>query len=296
MSLRDRFLEDQAKAFEGKNIKDEALCGMEMRFDKDDEGILYFKGRAWAMGTTLALSTAYHPQTDGQSERTIQTLEDMLRACALDFSGSWDEHLPYAEFTYNNSYHSSIQCAPFKALYGRKYRSPMCWIETGERSLTTIDLVKETTDKVAIIKEKLKAARDLQKSYADQRRKPLEFEVGDKVLLKVSPWKGTVRFDKRGKLCPLLKKCLADDSKVVPLEELRVEDKLQFREEPIEVLDRDEKRLKRSKIPIVKVRWDTKRGPEFTWEREDFIREKYPYLLPEQTQIPGRNSSKGVKM
>ena len=258
-------------------------------------------------------------------------LEDMLRACALEFSGSWDEHLPYAEFTYNNSYHYRIQCAPFEALYGRKCRSPMCWIETGERSLATVDFVQETTDKVAIIKEKLKAARDRQKSYADQRRKPLEFEVGDKVLLKVSPWKGTVRFGKRGKLSPRyigpfeivarigpvayklklpqelgevhdtfhvsnLKKCVADDSKVVPLEELRVDDKLQFREEPVEVLDRDEKLLKRSKIPIVKVRWDTKRGPEFTWEREDFIREKYPHLLPKQTQIPRRNSSKGVRM
>ncbi|GJW14705.1 putative reverse transcriptase domain-containing protein [Tanacetum coccineum] len=141
-----------------------------------------------AIGTRLELSTTYHPQTDGQSERTIQTLEDMLRACVIDFCGSWDVDLPLAEFSYDNSYYSSIRCAPFEALYGRKCRSPM--------------LVLETTDKVVLIKEKLKAARDRQKSYADKRRKPLEFEVGNQVLLKVSPWKGVVRFRKMGKLAP----------------------------------------------------------------------------------------------
>ncbi|GKB12420.1 putative reverse transcriptase domain-containing protein [Tanacetum coccineum] len=138
-----------------------------------------FTSRCWqtvqkALGTRLDMSTTYHPQTDGQSERTIQTLEDMLRACVIDFGGSWDVHLPLAEFSYNNSYHSSIRCAPFEALYGRKCRSP----------------------------EKLKAARDRQKSYADNRRKPLEFEVGDRVMLKVSPWKGVIHFGKKGKLTP----------------------------------------------------------------------------------------------
>ncbi|GKA47453.1 putative reverse transcriptase domain-containing protein [Tanacetum coccineum] len=120
------------------------------------------------------MSTAYHPQTDGQSEHTIQTLEDMLRACVLDFRGSWDVHLLLVEFSYNNSHHSSVRCAPFEALYGRKSRSPII----------------------------LKAARERQKSYADKRRKPLEFSVGDYDLLKVSPWKGVVRFGKKGKLAP----------------------------------------------------------------------------------------------
>ncbi|GKF53877.1 putative reverse transcriptase domain-containing protein, partial [Tanacetum coccineum] len=138
----------------------------------------------------------------GQSERTIQTLEDMLRACVIDFGGNWDVHLPLAEFSYNNSYHSSIRCAPFEALYGRKCRSPVLWAEIGESSLIGPELVQETTDKVVLIKEKLKAARDRQKSYADNRRKPLEFEVGDRVLLKVSPWKGVIRFGKKGKLAP----------------------------------------------------------------------------------------------
>ncbi|GKD40324.1 putative reverse transcriptase domain-containing protein [Tanacetum coccineum] len=134
-----------------------------------------FISRLWQtlqkdLGTRLDMSTAYHPQTDGKSERTIQTLNDMLRACVIDFGGSWDVHLPLAEFSYNNSYHSK--------------------------------LVQETTDKVVLIKEKLKAMRDRQKSYANNRRKPLEFEVRDQVLLKVSPWKGVIRFGKKGKLAP----------------------------------------------------------------------------------------------
>ncbi|GKC73404.1 putative reverse transcriptase domain-containing protein [Tanacetum coccineum] len=144
------------------------------------------QGLRKALGTRLDMSMAYHPQTDGQSERTIQTLEDMLRACVIDFGGSWDVHLPLAEFSYNNSYHSSIRCAPFKALYGRKCRSPVLWAKIGESRLIGPELVQETTDKVILIKEKLKAARDCQNSYADNRHKPLGFEVGDKVILEVS--------------------------------------------------------------------------------------------------------------
>ncbi|GJT33264.1 putative reverse transcriptase domain-containing protein [Tanacetum coccineum] len=135
-----------------------------------------------ALGTRLDLSTAYHPQTDGQSEHMIQTLEDMLRAYVIDFGGSWDVHLSLAEFYYNNSYHLSIWCAPFEALYGRKCRSPVLWTEIEEGNLIGPELVLETTDKVVLIKEKLKATRDRQKSYADKRCKPLEFKVGDQVL------------------------------------------------------------------------------------------------------------------
>ncbi|GJS84159.1 putative reverse transcriptase domain-containing protein [Tanacetum coccineum] len=278
-----------------------------------------FTSRFWqtmqkALGTRLDMSTAYHPQTDGQSERTIQTLEDMLRACVIDFGGSWNIHLPLAEFSYNNSYHSSIRCAPFEALYGRKCRSPVLWAEIGDSGLIGPELVQETTDKVVVIRDRLKAARDRQKSYADNRRKPLEFQVGDHVMLKVSPWKGVVRFGKKGKLAPRfvgpfeilerigpvayrlrlpeelssvhdtfhvsnLKKCLADANLHVPLDEIKVDKTLRFVEEPLEIMDREVKTLKRSKIPIVKVRWNSKRGPEFTWEREDHMKAKYPQLF-----------------
>ncbi|KAD1917835.1 hypothetical protein E3N88_42138 [Mikania micrantha] len=284
-----------------------------------------------ALGTRLDLSTAYHPQTDGQTERTIQTLEDMLRCCVVDFGGSWDNHLPLIEFSYNNSYHTSIKCAPFEALYGRKCRSPVCWAEIGESQITGPEIIQETTDKIAQIKDRIKAARDRQKSYADNRRKPLEFAIGDKVMLKVSPWKGVVRFGKKGKLAPRyvgpfeildrigpvayklqlpqelggvhdtfhvsnLKKCLSDETLIIPLDEVRLDDKLHFIEEPIEVMDRDVKMLKRSRIPIVKVRWNSKRGPEFTWEREDHMKNKYPQLftgaptLVNKGRISGRNS------
>ena len=267
-----------------------------------------------ALGSDLDMSTAYHPQTDGQSERTIQTLEDMLRACAIDFGKGWDRHLPLAEFSYNNSYHTSIKQAPYEALYGRKCRSPICWAEVGESQLTGPDLVQETTEKIVQIRSRMQAARDRQKSYADKRRKPLEFQVGDKVLLKVSPWKGVIRFGKRGKLNPRyigpfqilarigpvayrlelpselsavhnvfhvsnLKKCLSDDTPAIPLEEIQVDERLNFIEEPIEIMDREVKRLKQSCIPIVKVRWNSRRGPEYTWEREDEIKRKYPHLF-----------------
>ncbi|KAD4180260.1 hypothetical protein E3N88_28851 [Mikania micrantha] len=138
------------------------------------------------LGTSVNLSTAYYPQTDGQSERTIQTLEAMLRTCILEFGGSWDKHLPLIEFYYNRSYHSSIRCAPFEALYGRKCRSPICWTEVGDNRITGPELILETTDKIAQIQQRLQAIRNRQKSYTDKRRKPLEFDVGDRVMEKRS--------------------------------------------------------------------------------------------------------------
>ncbi|GKC89314.1 putative reverse transcriptase domain-containing protein [Tanacetum coccineum] len=245
---------------------------------------------------------------------TIETLEDMLRTCVLEFGKNWDRHLPLVEFSYNNSYHTSIKAAPFEAMYGRKCRSPVCWVEVGDAQLTGPAIIHETTEKIVQIKNRIQAAHDRQKSYANIRRKPMVFQVGDKVMLKVSPWKGVVRFGKRGKLNPRyvgpfkviervrtvayklelpqqlsrvhntfhvsnLKKCLSDESLVIPLEELRVDDKLHFVEEPVEVMDREIKQLKRSRIPIIKVRWNSKRGPEFTWEREDQFKQKYPHLF-----------------
>ena len=166
-----------------------------------------FTSRFWsslqdAMGTRLHFSIAFHPQTDGQSERTIQTLEDMHRACVIEFKGSWDMHLSLMEFAYNNSYQSSIGMAPFEALYGRKCRTPVCWDEVGERRLIGPELVQITLDKIQIVRDRLKIARDRQKSYADKRRRDLQFNVGDKVFLKVSPWKGVLRFGRCGKLRP----------------------------------------------------------------------------------------------
>ncbi|GJV20028.1 putative reverse transcriptase domain-containing protein [Tanacetum coccineum] len=237
----------------------------------------HFMSRFWrslqeALGTNFDMSTAYHPQTDGQRERTIQTLEDMFRACVIDFRSSWNRHLPLVEFSYNNGYHASIKAAPYEALYGWKF------------------------------------------SYVDRRTKPLEFEVGDKVLLKVSPWKGAVRFGKREKLSPRyigpfmivdrvglvaytlelpeelkgihstfhvlnLKKCLAEGDIVVPMDEIQLDDKLYMIEELVEVFDKEVMRLKQTRIPIVKVRWNSQRGPEFTWELKDQIKKKYPRLF-----------------
>ncbi|GJT55165.1 putative reverse transcriptase domain-containing protein [Tanacetum coccineum] len=279
----------------------------------------YKMNRFWrsmqeALGIRLDMSTAYHPQTDGQSERTIKNLEDMLRACVLDFGGSWDVHLPLVEFSYNNSYHSSVRCAPFESLYGRKCHSPIMWAKVGEGHLIGHELVQENTEKISQIKDRLKATRDLQKSYADKGRKALEFNVGDHVLLKVSPWKGVMHFGKKGKLAPRfvglfeiterissvayrlrlpeglngvhdtfhvsnLKKCLAGPTLQVPVDEIQVDAKLNFMKEPMEILEREFKKLKRSRISIVKFQYNLKSGPEFTWEREDQMKLKYPHLF-----------------
>ncbi|GJU74606.1 putative reverse transcriptase domain-containing protein, partial [Tanacetum coccineum] len=165
------------------------ICDRDGRFTSN-----FWRSFQKALGTDISMSTAYHPETDGQSERTIQTLEDMLRACVIDFGKGWVKHLPLAEFSYNNSYHASIKAAPYEALYGRKCRSPVCWAEVGEAQLTGPELIQETTEKIVLIKQRMQAAQDRQKSYADRKRKPMEFEVGDRVMLKVSPWKGVVRF------------------------------------------------------------------------------------------------------
>ncbi|GJS02970.1 putative reverse transcriptase domain-containing protein [Tanacetum coccineum] len=241
------------------------ICDRDPRFASN-----FWRSLQNALGTNLDMSTAYHPQTDGQSERTIQTLEDMLRACAIDFGKGWVNHLPLVEFSYNNSYHASIKAAPFEALYGRKCRSPVCWNEVGEAQILGAELIQETTEKIIHIKQRMQAARDRQKSYADLKRKPMEFQVGDKVMLKVSPWKGVVRFGKRGKLNPryvgpfkVIERVGEVAYKLELPEELsRVHNTFH---EPLEIVGREVKRLKRSRIPLVKVRWNSKRDPEFTW-------------------------------
>ncbi|GKC88305.1 putative reverse transcriptase domain-containing protein [Tanacetum coccineum] len=240
------------------------------------------------LGTSLDMSPSYHPQTDRQSERTIQTLEDILRACVIDFGNDWVKHLALVEFSYINSYHTSIKAAPFEALYGRKCRLPVCWAEVGQVQLTGPEIVQETTEKVIQIKQRMQAACDQQKSYVDLKCKTMEFQVGDRVMLKVSPWKWVVRFGKREKLNPRyvgpfkvlekvgsvayklelpqelsrvhntfrvsnLKKCYFDKPFAVSLEGLYVDDKLYFVEEPVKIMDREVKRLKQRCIPISKV-------------------------------------------
>ncbi|GJX82474.1 putative reverse transcriptase domain-containing protein [Tanacetum coccineum] len=174
----------------------------------------------------------------GQVERTIQTLKDMLRACVIDFGKGWVDHLSLVEFSYNNSYHASKKAAPFEVLYGRKCRSPVCWAEVGQ---------------IGSIR------------YADKKRKPMDFQVRDKVMLKVSPWKGAVRFGKRGKLNPRY----VGPFKV--LEKVRV---VAYKLELPQELNR------------VRVRWNSKRGPEFTWEREDQFKKKNPHLFTKNAPPP----------
>ncbi|GKC35436.1 putative reverse transcriptase domain-containing protein, partial [Tanacetum coccineum] len=189
----------------------------------------------------------------------------MLRACVIDFGNGWVKHFPLVKFSYNNSYHVSIKAAPFGALYGRKCRSPVCWAEVGQVQLTGPELVQETTERIIQIKQRIQTARDRQKSYADLKCKPMEFQVGDKVMLKV----GAVAYklELPQELSRVhntfhvsnLKKCYFDDPLVVPFKGLQVDDKLHFVEEP--------------------VRWNSRRGPEFTWEREDQFKKKYTYLF-----------------
>ncbi|KAI5335243.1 hypothetical protein L3X38_025376 [Prunus dulcis] len=276
-----------------------------------------FTSRFWtklheAFGTQLQFSTAFHPQTDGQSERNIQTLEDMLRACTLQFREDWDEKLPLMEFAYNNSYQASIKMSPFDALYGKQCRTPFYWDEVGENRLEVADDVKRTKEQVKLIRERLKTAQDRQKSYADNKRKDLQFEVGDWVFLKLSPWKGVVRFGRRGKLSPryigpyevvervgpvayrlalppdlswlhdvfhvsMLRKYISDPSHVLEEQPIELQEDLTYVEQPVQILDQKMQVLRSREIPLVKVLWRSHTVEEATWEPEDQMREQYPY-------------------
>ncbi|GJX25063.1 putative reverse transcriptase domain-containing protein [Tanacetum coccineum] len=247
----------------------------------------------WVIIDRLTKSAHFLPmrETDPMDKLASLCLKEVVTRHGIPVSIIYD-HDP--------SYHASIKAAPFEGLYGRKCRSPVYWAKVRDAKFTGPELIHETTEKIVQIKQRIQGARDRQKSYADVRRKPLEFQVGDRVMLKVSPWKRVVRFGKRGKLNPRytgpfkvlakvgtisyrlellqqlsrvhstfhvsnLKKCLSDE----PLEEIHIDDKLRFVKEPVEIIDREVKRLKQSCIPIIKVRWNSRTGPEFKWERKD---------------------------
>nr|GFB67220.1 putative nucleotidyltransferase, ribonuclease H [Tanacetum cinerariifolium] len=265
--------------------------------------------KAW--GTRLKFSTSFHPQTDGQSERTIQTLEDMLRACALEWTGNWDEYLCLVEFAYNNSWHASIKAAPFELLYGRKCRVPICWNDVGEHLIECPELIEITNEKVAVAKEKLKEARSRQKSYADKHRRDLEFQVGDRVFLKVSPFRGVKRFGIKGKLSPrfigpfeilerigevsyrlALPPQLSHVHDVFHVSLLRgyhyhplnvtsypfdlVQPNISLSEEPESILDRQERVMRNKTILFIKILWKNHPKREATWETEESMRASYP--------------------
>ncbi|GJW35441.1 putative reverse transcriptase domain-containing protein [Tanacetum coccineum] len=265
LDLPKQILNAQTKARKPENIKSEDVGGMLIENAKFPEAIKRTTNKPRADAEPYALKWSewlpLHQQTTkqrGKSERTIQTLEDMLRACAIDFGKGWVNHLPLVEFSYNNSYHASIKAAPFEALYGRKCRSPVCWTEVGEAQILGPELIQETTEKIIQIKQRMQAARDRQKSYADLKR--------------------VVRFGKRGKLNPryvgpfkVLEKVGEVAYKLALPEELsRVQVYIPFgRELNVEA---------QPDHPLVRGSMNSKRGPEFTWEREDQFKKKYRHL------------------
>jgi hypothetical protein len=241
-------------------------------------------------------------------------LEVMLRACALQRGSSWDKSLPYAEFSYNNSYQASLKMSPFETLYDRKCRTPLFWDQTGERQFFGPELIQEAEEQVRIIRENLRVAQTRQKSYADNRRRPLKFEEGDYVYLKVSPLRGMRRFKVKGKLSPRyigpslifrrvgemayqlelpdslsdvhnvfhvsqLKKCLRVPEEQLPMEELSVQDDLTYTEYPIKILDTLTRVTRNKVIKMCKVQWSHHGEDEATWEREEELRIDFPHLF-----------------
>ncbi len=297
-----------------------SLHGVPVRIvsDRDTRFLSKFwKSLHRALGTKLDFNTAYHPQTDGQTDRVNQIIEDMLRSCILEFKGSWEEFMPLAEFAYNNSYQSSIRMAPYEALYGRKCRTPVCWNEVGERKLLGPDIIQQTKETIRLIRKRLQTAQNRQKSYVDNRRRDLRFDIGDWVYLKVSPMKGVKRFGLGKKLSPryvgpfaivkrigevaykvklpdaligvhdvfhisMLRKCLRrpSDQVEIPMAELRND--LTYQEYPVCILDTKDRKTRNRNIRFLKVQWSHHTKDEATWEKEDDLQKNYPQFFHHQ--------------
>ncbi|WVZ52813.1 hypothetical protein U9M48_003835 [Paspalum notatum var. saurae] len=278
-----------------------------------------FTSRFWeqlhdSLDSKLRFSTAYHPQTDGQTERTNQILEDMLRACAIQYGTSCDKSLPYAEFSYNNSYQASLKKSPFEALYGRRCRTPLFWNQTGEKQVFGPDLIRDAEQQIKMVHENLRVAQSRQKSYADVRRRDLTFKVDDFVYLKVSPMRGIRRFNMKGKLAlryigpfkiverkgevayklelpsnlsgihnvfhvSQLKKCLRVPEEQAPLEGLDVQEDLTYTEHPVKILETSERVTRNRRVKMCRVQWKHHTEDEATWEREEELRATYPGLF-----------------
>nr|GEV61040.1 putative reverse transcriptase domain-containing protein [Tanacetum cinerariifolium] len=246
-----QILEAQTEAIKPENLKSEDVGGMLIENSKDPEKPRKEKlephaDRALCLNNRKGVSEGYQ-----HSER----------------------HLPLV---------ASIKAAPFEALYGRKCQSPVYWAEVGDAQLTDLELIHETTEKIIQIKQRIQAARDRQKSYAEVRCKPLEFQVGDRVMLKLSRVHSTFHVSN-------MKKCLSDEPFTISLDEIHIDEKLRFIKEPLEIMDPEVKKLEQSRIPIIKVRWNSRSGPEFTCEREDQFRKKYPQLFT--TNAPSTNAA-----
>jgi hypothetical protein len=262
------------------------------------------------LDTQLCFSSAYHPQTDGQTKRVNQILEDILRAYALQYGRSWDKSLPYAEFPYNNNYQESLKMAPFEMLYGRRCRTPLFWSEAGERKVFGPDILQEAEKQVHMVRENLRVAQSTQKSYVDHRRRELSFEVGDFVYLTVSPMRGLRRFKVRGKLAlrfigpfkilekrgevayqlelppqlsdvhdvfhvSQLKKCLCVPEEQLPMEDLDAKEDLSYHEYTVKIFETSARVTQNKKIRMCKVQWSHNTEEEATWEREEELKAEF---------------------